>query len=336
MKSRRLFVVITLASVFCFVILGVSVFTGLCDAGTSVVLAAGSGGEGTSTEGAGENPFGPLNEYIPTSLLQKDIKTYNKTLGGFDKEKSPREYAMLLIRTGFSYLALETERRDKDLFEAAQLFSVAIKICGEKGFAGEYNEARVGVGLALIEMTDGDHVKNLHSAIEMLGGGAEYFKQTDDTLAYLIAENGLGFAYSYLYSSMDRTKKDLGAAEDHFNEVLSATSPQKFKVQYGKAQLGLGKVYLDSFGASGDRLMMEKGLLSLSDARNVFSETFFPTLYTRTYFLSALAYAAADDVKKALELLEETMVVADKTNDPRLQSYMNFFNSFVTSKGLME
>ncbi|MHC4197501.1 MAG: hypothetical protein ACYSRP_06280, partial [Planctomycetota bacterium] len=180
------------------------------------------------------------------------------------------------------------------------------------------------------------HVKNLHSAIETLGGGAEYFKTTDDTLAYLIAENGLGSAYSHLYTGMDRTKEDLSAAEDHFNEVFPAASPQKFKVQYGKAKLGLGKVYLDAFGASGDKLMMEKGLLALSDARNVFSETFFPTLYTRTYFLSALAYAAADDVKKALELLEETMVIADKTNDPRLQSYMNFCNSFVGSKGLME
>jgi tetratricopeptide (TPR) repeat protein len=334
MRSRRLFVVITLASVFCFVIPGVSVFTGLYDAGTGAVLAAGSGGEGTNTEEAGENPFGPLNEYVTTSLLQKDIKAYTKTLGSFDKEKSPRGYAALLIRTGFSYLALETEQRDQDLYKAAQIFSVAVKLCGEKGFAREYNEARIGVGLAFIEMTEGDHVKNLHSAIEALSGGAEYFKTTDDPLAYLIAENGLGSAYSHLYSSMDRTKEDLGAAEDHFNEVVSATSPQKFKVQYGKAKLGLGKAYLDSFGASGDRLMMEKGLLSLSDARNVFSETFFPTLYTRTYFLSALAYAAADDVKKALELLEETMVIADKTNNPRLMSYMEFFESFVASKGL--
>ncbi len=336
MKSQRLFVVITLASVFCFVILGVSVFTGLRDAGAGVVLAAESGGEGTNTEEAGENPFRPLNEYIPTSLLQKDIETYTKTLGGFDKEKSPRGYAMLMIRTGFSYLALETEQRDKDLYKAAQLFSVAVKTCGEKGFSKEYNEARIGVGLAFIEMTDGDHVKNLHSAIETLGGGAEYFKTTDDPLAYLIAENGLGSAYLYLYSSMDRTKEDLSAAEAHFNEVLSATSPQKFKVQYGKAKLGLGKVYLDSFGASGDKLMMEKGLLALSDSRNVFSETFFPTLYTRTYYLSALAYAAADEVKKALELLEETMVIANKTDDPRLISYMNFLNSFVASRGLAE
>ncbi|MHC4196961.1 MAG: hypothetical protein ACYSRP_03490, partial [Planctomycetota bacterium] len=125
MKSQRLFVVITLTSVFCFVILGVSVFTGLHEAGAGVVLAAGSGGEGTNTEEAGENPFGPLNEYIPTSLLQKDIETYNKTLVSFDKEKSPRGYAMLLIRTGFSYLALETEQRDKELYKAAQLFSVA-------------------------------------------------------------------------------------------------------------------------------------------------------------------------------------------------------------------
>ncbi|MCP4364733.1 MAG: hypothetical protein GY800_05475 [Planctomycetes bacterium] len=336
MKSRRLFVVITLASVFCFVILGVSVFNGLCDAGTGVVLAAGSGGEGTNTEEAGENPFGPLNEYIPTSLLQKDIEAYNKTLGSFDKEKSPRGYATLLIRTGYSYLALETVQRDKDLYKAAQLFSVAVKICGEKGFSREYNEARVGMGLALIEMVEGDRTKNLNEAVEMLGGGAEYFKTTGDPLAYLIAENGLGSAHSHMYSATDRKKEDLSAAEDHFNEVLSATSPQKFKVQYGKAKLGMGTVYLDSFGASGDKLMMEKGLLALSDARNVFSETFYPTLYTRTYFLSALAYVVADEVKKALELLEETMVIADKTNDPRLQSYMNFLNSYVASKRLIE
>ncbi len=336
MRSRRLFVQIALVSVLCSGILGISVFAGACLAGSGVVLVAGSGGEGVNIDKLGENPFGPLNEYINTSQLEKDIGTYNKALDNFDREKSPRGYATLLIRTGFSYLALETTRREKYLSRAAQFFSVAIKICGENGFAREYHEARVGMGLDLIEMVEGDRAGNLHEAIEMLGGGAEYFKKTGNSLAYMIAENGLGSAYAHLYSATNRNKDDLSAAENHFNEVLSATSPQKFKVQYGKAQLGLGTVYLDSFGASGDKLMMEKGLLALSDARNVFSETLFPTLYTKTYFLTALAYAAADDIEKALELLEETMVIADKTKDPRVTIYMDFYSSFVASRGLMD
>lgn len=320
---------------FCLVIICGNMFTHVCHAQSQVAQGAGSGAQ-VNIEEFSQRPFEPLNVYMDADRLKKDIESYKKALAHYNEEKSPREYGILLIRIGFSYLAVQTAERGQDVYEAAKQFSTAIKVCGEKGLAKEYHEAKIGMGLALIEFTEGDHVKNLHEAIKMLDEGAKFFKKESDPLAYIIANNGLGSAYAYLYGATGYKKEDLSAAEGYFDEVLSIANHKQFPVQYAKAQIGLGTVYLDSFGAGGDKLMMEKALLALSEARNVFSETFFPTLYTKAYFLTALAYVNDKDYKKAREFMEKTMMIADRTKDPLFEAYMNFYYSIEASRGLLE
>ncbi|MEK7368804.1 MAG: hypothetical protein AABZ62_03985, partial [Planctomycetota bacterium] len=58
--------------------------------------------------------------------------------------------------------------------------------------------------------------------------------------------------------------------------------------------------------------------------------------YTKTFFLTALAYLREGDYGKAKEFMEKTMKIADRTKDPRLEIYMNFFYSLEISKGLLE
>lgn len=308
-------------------------FTDACRAQSQT---AQGGGAKINIEELGQRPFELLNVYVSTEQLEMDIKSYAELLARYNEERFPREYGILQIRSGFSYFVLETAQRGQNVSEAAGRFGMAAKVCGEKNLANEYHAARVGTGLTLIELTEGDHVKNLHEAIKMLDEEARFFTKESNPLAYAIVNNGLGSAYAYLYNADGWKKEDLETAERYFNNELSMTSKKELPVQYAKAQIGLGMLYLDSFGASGDKLMMEKALSMLSNAREVFSESFFPVFYTKTFFLTALAYLRDGNYEKAKEFMEKTMKIADRTKDPRLEAYMNFFYSLEASKGLFE
>ncbi|HHT9133530.1 MAG TPA: tetratricopeptide repeat protein [Candidatus Avalokitesvara rifleensis] len=335
MRNRWPFKQALLAIVLCLIFMGGNMFTDVCCAQSQTAQGAGDGAK-INIEELSQRPFEPLNVYMSTDQLEMDIKSCMELLVRYNEGKSPREYGILHIRIGFSYFVFEAAERDKNVSEAAQHFSVAAKVCGEKNLVKEYHEAEVGIGLTLIELTEGDHITNLHEAVKTLDEETKFFTKESNALAYAIVNNGLGSACAYLYNADGQKKENLEAGERYFNNVLSMTSKKEFPVQYAKAQIGLGMLYLDSFGASGDKLMMEKALSMLSNAREVFSESFFPTFYTKTFFLTALAYLRDGDYGKAKEVMEKTMKIADRTKDPRLEVYMNFFYSLEISKGLLE
>lgn len=334
MKSWQPFMQILLAGVFCLLIIDGNIFTGVCSAQSQA--AEGAEEVKVDVEELGRKPFEPLYVYVPAAKLRKAIESYKKAFDGYDKKKYPREYGILQNRIGFSYLVLQTPKRGDDVYKAASHFGVAIKVCGEKGFAKEYYEAKIGMGLALIELTEGYHAKNLQEAIEMLREGAKFFTKEGTPLANAIANDGLGSVHLALYALSDRNKEELVTAEGYFNKVLSIASREKFPVEYAKAQIGLGNVYLDLRSTGGDKILLEKGLNALSEARSVFSEEFFPTLYTRTFFLAGLAYTEEKDFEKADEFLEQTMEIAGRTKDPRFQSYMDFYYVLEASRGLIK
>ncbi len=337
MRNLRLFVHILLASAFCMAILDCGTSGGVCYAQSQAVLEE-KGGERVEVniEELGQKPFEPLYAYKNTDELLKDIEAYEELLARHTKEKSPRDYVTLRIRLGFSYLTLRTVQREKHVRLAAEDFGSAIELSGERGFKKEFYEAKVGLGLALQELPGDEHIKNLDEAVKVLEDAATYFTKEQNPQAYAIVSNSLGSAYSRLYSIGERKGDRLSAAETYFKQTLSVASHDKFPVQYGRAQIGLGNVYLALFGVGGDRLMMEKALGAFSDARTVFSEKFFPADYTSSIFLTALAYVGDEDYHNAGKYLEETMDVAGRTKDPRLEGFMGYMYSYEASQGLLE
>ncbi|MFQ5957690.1 MAG: hypothetical protein ACE5KK_07955, partial [Candidatus Brocadiales bacterium] len=252
-----------------------------------------------------------------------------------NKEEFSREYGVLQIRLGFSYLTLQTARRDEDLQSATEHFNEAIKICGEKGIAKEYHAAKIGLALALIELPVEDRVSNLREAVHILSEEAKFFTKEDSPRAYVIANNGLGFAHEHLYNFAGQKKEDASASEAYFKEVLSITDYGRFPVEYAKAQLGLGTLYASLPGTDEEGLE-DKSLHALWDARNIFSEEFFPTYYTNDLFLTSLVYIEKGDYEKAEEFIQKTIEVAGRTNDPLLPRYMSYLYAFQARQELEE
>lgn len=298
-------------------------------------VAQGSEGEllEVSIEELGQRPFEPLYVYMDADELGKAIRACKDLLTYYNKQESPREYGVLQIRLGFSYLALQTAQREEDVRSAAEHFDEAIRVCGEKGLVKEYYGAKIGLGLALIELSDGDKVDNLHEAVNMLSEGAEFSRKEGPPLAYVIASNGLGFAHMHLYNLAGQKKEDVSAAEGYFKEALSITNYERFPVEYAKAQMGLGTLYASLPGAGREGLE-DKALHALWDARNVFSEKFFPTFYTNTLFLTGLVHAGKGDYEEAEKFIEKTIEAAGKTDDPNLQRYMNYLYAIQASSSL--
>lgn len=287
-------------------------------------------------EELGKKPFETLYVYMRTARLLKTLDTYIDALPRYSEKKSPREYAILQNRLGFCYLALKTMRREKDLGLAAKHFGNAIKVCGEKGFKKGYYAAKIGLGLMLPELSAGERTKNVEESIKALSEGRDYFTKEKNPLAYAIVSNGLGSSYVHLYIIDKRESKYLDMARGYFEEVLSMTSHDKFPVQYGRGQIGLGNVFLYLYGLSGDKLQREKALAAFSDARAIFSETFFPADYVSSLFLTTLVYVEDDDFFKVEKYLDETIDAAGNTKDPRYQGFIGYMYAFEAEQGLLE
>lgn len=324
MRNWLLFKQALLIGMFCFVTTDGDTTGGMCYAQASIAQWSGGQLEGVRIEELAQEPFEPLYVYVGPDKLREAIEAYKESLKDYDKEESPREYSVLQIRLGSSYLALQTVQREKDIRSAAEHFDEAMKVCGAKGIEREYYEAKIGLGLVLTELSDGDAVGNLRQAVNMLSEGAKFFAREESSRAYIVANNGLGFAHVHLYNMAGQKKEDASAAEGHFKKVLSTTSYERLPAEYARARLGLGTLYATLVDVDG-KSPEDKALHELWDARNIFSEEFFPTFYTNNLFLTGLVYAGKGDYEKAEEFIEKTLEVAGRTNDPHLQRYMSYF-----------
>lgn len=319
MENLKLILYVMLLNILCVTVADGST----CYAQAQLARWVSQGITEVDIEWFGRRPFEPLYKYAEVNQLRESIKIYEESLTRYNRENFPKEYGILHIRLGCCYLALRTLGRAEDVQLATEHFDEAIRVCGQSGIAKEYYEAKIGLGLALTELPEGDRVSNINQAVNMLREGVKFFNKEDAPQIYAIANNGLGFAHVHLYGLAGQRGEDADAAMDYFNETLSVTSYERFPAEYAKARLGMGILYA-SILDTGRENLEDMALRALWDARNVFSTKFFPTYYTEDLFLTSLIYARKGDYEKAEEFIQRAVKVADETDNPNLQKYMNY------------
>jgi len=286
------------------------------------------------TQGNLGNAYCGLSEVRNTETnLRLATKAYHEALKVITLEKFPHGYAMIQGNLGSAYGKLsEVRNTETNLELAIKACQEALRVFTFEKFPQDYAKIQGNLGNAYWSLSEVRNTEtNLELAIKACQEALRVFTFEKFPQYYANTQGNLGNAYWSL-SEVRNKENNLGLAIKAYQEALRVFTFEKFPQDYAMTQRNLGSIYCRFSELRNREANLWLAIKAYHETLKISTREFFPLYFIKDSYTLAKTLSLAGDFKKAIEVMDKMLPVAEKLHHPKVKQYRQFYASLKSSK----